>query len=57
MAKYQKIDIDGVTVSILKKEDVPANTRVTFPIDDDSNVDYIEYKAWVDAGNTPDASS
>ena len=60
MAKYQLIDdtvgINTITVAVIKKEDIPANTRYTFPVNDEANTDYIEYKAWLPEGNTPDPS-
>tara|TARA_X000001036_G_C20582038_1_gene767168 strand:+ start:1056 stop:1235 length:180 start_codon:yes stop_codon:yes gene_type:complete len=58
MAKYQKIDetFNGktITVSILKKEDVPANTRITIPLDE-ANTDYQEYLEWAKT-NTAEAA-
>ena len=32
------------------------NRYLSIPLHDLTNTDYIEYKAWVDAGNTPEAS-
>ena len=51
---YKKL-IDPITKkestnTILRKED---NASIPF---DDANTDYIEYKAWLDAGNTPEAA-
>ncbi len=37
-------------IEVIRKED---NARIPF---DDDNRDYIEYKAWLDAGNTPEAA-
>ena len=60
MAKYQLINETigdkTITVAIIKKEDIPDNTRYTFPISDEGNMDYQEYKAWLAEGNTPDPS-
>lgn len=36
---------------ILRKED-----KAFIPLTDEDNSDYIEYKEWLDAGNTPEAS-
>ena len=40
MAKYQLIDdtvgINTLTVAVIKKEDIPANTRCTFPVNDEA---------------------
>ena len=59
MARYQLVDetINGniSTIAILKKEDVPPNTRYMIPLDK-ANSDYREYLSWVSEGNTPDAS-
>ena len=49
---YKKL-IDPITKkestnTILRKED---NACIPF---DDANTDYIEYKAWLDTGNTPE---
>tara|TARA_B100000287_G_C20185715_1_gene604080 strand:- start:18 stop:182 length:165 start_codon:yes stop_codon:yes gene_type:complete len=51
---YKKL-IDPITKkestnTILRKED---NASIPF---DDANTDYIEYKAWLDAGNTAEAA-
>ena len=60
MAKYQKIDetFNGktITVSILKKEDVPANTRITIPLDE-ANTDYQEYLEWAKTNTTEAADT
>ena len=50
--KYIKNDIEGgnYTTCIQRIAD-----NATIPIDD-GNRDYIEYKAWLDAGNTPQAA-
>ena len=51
---YKKL-IDPITIkestnTFLRKED---NASIPF---DDANKDYIEYKAWLDAGNTAEAA-
>tara|TARA_B100000131_G_C17725750_1_gene454728 strand:+ start:389 stop:553 length:165 start_codon:yes stop_codon:yes gene_type:complete len=50
--RYIKNDIEGgnYTTCIQRIAD-----NATIPIDD-GNKDYIEYKAWLDAGNTPEAA-
>ena len=56
MAKYKLVNSDrGGTISIIKKEDIPANTTIGFPLDP-SNKDYQEYLKWVAAGNTAEAA-
>ena len=44
---------DGTSVVIpvvIRKSD---NAQIPY---DDNNIDYIEYKEWLDAGNTPDSA-
>tara|TARA_R100000734_G_C3259128_1_gene58345 strand:+ start:472 stop:654 length:183 start_codon:yes stop_codon:yes gene_type:complete len=57
MAKYQKIDetFNGktITVAILKKEDIPANTRISIPLDEE-NTDYQEFLQWKADGGVPE---
>ena len=57
MAKYQKIDetFNGktITVAILKKEDIPANTRISIPLDE-ANTDYQEFLQWKADGGVPE---
>tara|TARA_B100001057_G_C22227764_1_gene710787 strand:- start:65 stop:235 length:171 start_codon:yes stop_codon:yes gene_type:complete len=50
--KYLKDFVTNTTATdvILRKED-----NACIPIDE-GNRDYIEYKAWLDAGNTPEAA-
>ena len=55
MAKYKLVADRGRTISIIKQEDIPANTRVGIPLDP-ANTDYQEYLEWVDEGNTPEAA-
>lgn len=44
----------GVEKVVVKNSGDGYATYIPF---DDLNQDYIDYKAWVEAGNTPDASS
>jgi hypothetical protein len=55
MAKYKLVADRGRTISIIKQEDIPANTRVGIPLDP-ANTDYQEYLEWVEAGNTAEAA-
>jgi len=56
--KYKKVkDITGAPIAsqaVFRTEDrngQPDKACIPF---DDANTDYIEYKAWLDAGNTPE---
>ena len=51
--RYIKNEVEGgdYTTCIQRIADL-----ATIPFDD-KNIDYIEYKAWIDAGNTPEPSS
>tara|TARA_B100001250_G_scaffold329987_1_gene294794 strand:- start:451 stop:627 length:177 start_codon:yes stop_codon:yes gene_type:complete len=56
MAIYKLVsDLDqpGVEQVVVKNTSNGYATYIPF---DDKNQDYVEYKAWVAAGNTPDAS-
>ena len=44
-------DDGGEALSMVLKKDT--NSYIPF---DDANTDYIEYKAWLEAGNTPEAA-
>ena len=47
---------DEVATDLIKRETRNGAADVAFIPFDDSNNDYIEYKAWLAAGNTPAAS-
>ncbi len=50
MADYKKLEFKGDdTKTVLRTSD-----GATIPLTDDGNMDYIEYKEWLAAGNTPD---
>ena len=55
MAKYKLLADGGKTVAILQKEDLPANTSRSFPVDEE-NTDYQDYLVWVAEGNTAEAA-
>lgn len=44
---------DVVAEQIIKRETRNGQPDIAFIPFDDANSDYIEYKAWLDAGNTP----
>lgn len=46
-------DSQGNPCSCIKTD---VNPPVVFPVTDSGNRHYIEYKEWLDAGNTPDPS-
>ena len=46
-------DSEGNPCSCIKTDE---NPPVIFPVTDSNNRYYIEYKEWLDAGNTPDPS-
>ena len=54
MAKYKLVADRGRTISIIKQEDIPANTRVGIPLDP-ANKDYQEYLEWAKT-NTAEAA-
>lgn len=50
--KLQKSELQTEASSVLL--DDGSGTVLSIPLSDPHNTDYIEYKAWCDAGNTPD---
>ena len=56
---YRKWAYNGVvSTDVIKRETRNGQADVAFIPFDDANSDYIEYKAWLDAGGTPaDAES
>ena len=56
--KYKKIkEVAGAPVTpraIIRTENNEGKTDGACIPFDDGNVDYIEYKAWLEAGNTPE---
>ena len=50
--KLKKSELQSEASSVLL--DDGSGTVLSIPLSDPSNTDYIEYKAWCDAGNTPD---
>ena len=55
---YKKVAYNGVdSPNIIKRElRNGVNDLAYIPFNDLDNRDAVEYKAWVDAGNTPDAA-
>ena len=53
--KLQKPALESEATSVLL--DQGGGKFLSIPLSDPSNIDYIEYKAWCDAGNTPDTVS
>tara|TARA_B100000902_G_scaffold214392_1_gene203902 strand:+ start:566 stop:739 length:174 start_codon:yes stop_codon:yes gene_type:complete len=50
--KLKKSELQSEASSVLL--DDGSGTVLSIPLSDPYNTDYIEYKAWCDAGNTPD---
>jgi len=48
--KLKCVQTEREDLQVLRKED---NAIIPF---DDGNTDFIKYKAWLDAGNTPEAA-
>ena len=53
--KLKKSSLDSEATSVLL--DQGGGKFLSIPLSDPSNTDYIKYKAWCDAGNTPDPVS
>ena len=53
--KLQKPALESEATSVLL--DQGGGNFLSIPLSDTTNTDYIEYKAWCDAGNTPDPAS
>ena len=53
--KLKKSSLDSEATSVLLE--LGNNQYLSIPLSDPDNTDYIEYKAWCDAGNTPDPVS
>ena len=54
--RYKLIaDIDGKTVKAIRRAENNWSGEITCIPFDEGNSDYIEYKAWLDAGNTQEA--
>ena len=54
---YRKWAYNGVdSTDVIKRESRNGAADVAFIPFDDANSDYIEYKAWLAAGNTPAAA-
>ena len=55
MAKYKLVKnmFTGKEVSV---NPIESNTIQSIPLNAPGNKDYQEYKAWLDAGNTPDSA-
>ena len=53
--KLQKPALESEATSVLL--DQGGGKFLSIPLSDPTNTDYIEYKAWCDAGNTPDPVS
>ena len=41
---------------ILQTVGIGTTVATVVPLTDESNMDYVSYKAWLDAGNTPEAA-
>ena len=57
MAQYKQMK-DPSTGSVSTKfiSSIEGSVIKHIPLDAPDNTDYIEYKAWLDAGNTPEAA-
>ena len=56
--RYKLIpDIDGKSVKAIRRAENNWNGEITCIPFDEGNIDYIEYKAWLNAGNTPEAAN
>ena len=53
MADYQLFAKQLVNGSLVQNAVIRKSDNAQIPYDD-NNTDYIEYKEWLDAGNTPD---
>ena len=55
---YKKVAYNGIdSPDVIKRETRNGASDVAYiPFNDLDNRDAVEYKAWVDAGNTPDAA-
>ena len=51
--KLNKLNSAGKQTTVTRTNADGTKSYIPF---DDANSDYIEYKAWVDAGNTPSAA-
>ena len=61
MAQYKQIkdpSTGSVSTKFISTTFISTNKGTItkhIPLDEPDNTDYIEYKAWIDAGNTPEA--
>ena len=55
MALY-KLTKTGDGFAACVRKNVSSTESIIIPLSATDNTDYIEYKAWLDAGNTPEAA-
>jgi len=56
MALYKLVKDPIENTDVVVRKDLGGGNYIEIPLSATTNADWIEYKAWVDSGNTPEAA-